>query len=330
MLDLDPDKDYALVAGSSGIHIYDLSDGSEVERLSHPFGTYYGGIVLRAPDSIDPTLRPEWLIFYSDRNRINLSRYNGDSQEWGMTRLIPGNSSTISDLVIGPTDANGHDTDFVSVDYGTDTIDYWAWNAETSFWGNSSTAIRTRGIWDTRDDRSRTAISIAGGFGSTAALVLVSPGLGENGELWTFNPHQTHDENDDRFIGTVGLAPQPIRCMLGICVVANFGENTITTVRWISANNVPVIVDTQQVGAAPLGIDLIPNPSGNGILALTAGWESGDYTVTEINENAQVTSSNTISLSDCINPGFAHFTDGDGSHVMVTCSGSDKVVIVPR
>lgn len=328
LLHLDPTRDYALVTthGAEGtydgaIKFFDLTDGTEQVRLQGPPGPTLGALFLLGPEALDR--EPEYLVSFTGGGGFSLNGYNAESQAWGMTRFYP-TGGKVTDIVGGPVDANGRDTGFLVVNAGMDSISYSLWDTSIDFWGGLPGANRTTGSWHEMNH----SVSAVGGF-EGPALVLVENDTTGQGSLWTFDPR--YEDNDaDIFLGTVGLGPHRLRCLSGVCVATNHLSDSITTVRWTAPGNTPVIVGTQAVGDGPVGVDLIPDPAGDGVLALTTGWSSNDFTVTRIGGDAQVLESTTTPLTDCSAPGFGHFTDGGGTHVMVSCSASKKVVIVER
>jgi hypothetical protein len=322
VLGLPTDRDYALIADDNQIGVWDLLDGTEVERLALPFGPYWGGVFLVAPDSSKP---PEWLVSYNDAGTYGETNYNPDSGEWGATQFFSSGGSFITDIVPGPLDGNGRDTGYVVVNYGTNTVIYRTWNAGLADWAPDPAQIRLRGAWG---DAGGIALSAVGGFDGPA-LVLVHNGAGLPGSLWQFDPKEANNDNDQN-IGSVGLMPYRLRCLRGVCVATNFDSDSVTTVSWTAPGATPVIRETHPVGDGPLDVDLIPDPAGGGVLALTTGYNDNSFTVTQTAADATVTGVTTTALTDCAQPGNGRFTDGTGSHVMVACEGSNRVVIVAR
>jgi hypothetical protein len=329
VLDLPTDRDYALVADADHIGVWDLLDGTEVTRLAMPFGPYRGGTFLVAPESTEP---PEWLVFYGGSGAYAESKYAPDGGTWGIVQFHPSTGTFVTDIVPGPLNENGHDTGYVVTDYGLNTVVVKKWNPSVNDWAAEPTYLRVRGAWG---DDGGTAISAVGGFNGPALVLVDNNGPGSStdlpGALWLFDPTEPFDDQHDMKVGSVGIVPNQLRCLRGVCVVTNFDSpGSITTVSWTAPGATPVVRGTQPVGDAPLGVDLIPDPAGGGVLALTTGQFDNSFTVTEIAADASVITSTTTPLTDCLSPGNARFTDGDGSHVMVACGGSDKVVIVAR
>ncbi|MCP4075262.1 MAG: hypothetical protein GY744_03655 [Gammaproteobacteria bacterium] len=322
VLDLPADRDYALVSGADQIGVWDLHDGTEVERLSMPAGLYpyLGGVFLVAPESDRDTA--EWMVFYTGSGGYSETSYNSDSGEWGMSQFHPYPNSRVTDIVPGPVDINGRDTGYLVVDNGSDSVSFLGWDSEVTDWRRPAGFIRTSGEWRQSGD----VVSVVGGFDGPA-LVLVENGEETNGSLWLFDPREEHIDNTDQNLGSVGMYPWRLRCLRGVCVTSNFGDNTISTISWANPEVTPVIHNTADVGGSPLDIDLIPDPDGDGVLALTTGFNENNYTVTSIDADASITNSTVISLTGCDSPTNAHFTDGSGSHVMISCNGSDQVII---
>ena len=321
ILDLDPDRDYAIVTGSDRLAIIDLADGAEVERLRMPFGPYTDAVVLIAPDGADSS---EWLVFFDDEGGFSMSPYNPMAKTWGIIQIIP-SGGLVTDLVPGPTDAQGLDSGFVVVNAVNDTVDFWIWNETVGDWSGEAATVtpRRNGAW--RD--SGNAVSSIGGFGGGKALVAVSDG-NDPGSLWLFDSGSDEDA-DDQLIGALGADPTQLRCLNGVCLVINFGDDAITTITW-SPPAMPVMVQSVEVDDGPRNLDLIHDPDGSGVLALVASPTMGSVTLLQVDGNGEVKTLQSTLMGGCPKPTSAHFTDGEGTEMMVACSDSNEIFLVPR
>ena len=321
ILDLDPARDYAIVTGSDRLAIIDLTDGAEVERLRIPFGPYTDAALLVAPDGNDGA---EWLVFFDDGGGFSMNPYNPVAMTFGIIQKIP-SAGVVTDLVPGPTDGQGRDSGFVVVNSVNDTVDYWTWDETMDDWTpvSSSVTPRLSGAW--RD--SGNAVSAVGGFGGGKALVVVEDG-NNPGSLWLFDSG-SNDDGDDQQVGALGVSPHQLRCPAGVCVVTNVGDATVTTIAW-SPPAVPTIVETVDLEGSPRPLDLIPDPDGDGVLALVASPTFGLVTFLQTDGGGAVTTLQATLLGGCPSPTSAHFTDGEGTDMLVACSGSNEIFLVPR
>jgi hypothetical protein len=321
ILDLDPDRDYAIVTGSDRLAIIDLVDGAEVERLRMPFGPYRDAVLMVVPDNGGVA---EWLIFFDDDGGFNQSPYNPTSMAWGIVQQIP-TGGAVTDLVPGATDAQGRDSGFIVVNSVNNTVQFWVWNDTLGDWGPESSAIspRSSGAW--RDGGN--AVSAVGGFGGTEALVAVADGANA-GQLWLFDSGSL-DDGDDRFIDPLGVDPTQLRCLVGVCLVTNFGDDSVTSIAWTPGGD-PRVVETVGVDDGPRSLDLIPDPDGDGVAALVTSASGGSVTLLRTDGAGAITRVQTTLLGGCESPASAHFTDGEATDMLVACGGSNEIFLAPR
>lgn len=158
-------------------------------------------------------------------------------------------------------------------------------------------------------------------------VVVVTQGVlnAQPGEMYVWH---SDDPEELELLGNVGDDPRRVRCLNGLIVVTSFADSTLTTARLDPEIGMPLVVETIDVGGAPIGVDLAETSDGM-IAALTTGFDNGTYTVTVISPDGHMESSTTADFGNlaCAGPGFGVWgPDGEG---FFTCHGSDTLVGVP-
>lgn len=321
VLDLDPARDYVLLSSEdAGYSVWDLSTGLEVERLRNEFVSPLDAIFLHAPDS------SQW-VFFRSSSGYGRNEYFPEFMSFGITRLFPG--GRVTDLVHGPLDQNGRDTGLIITDFDRDQVLFQTWRPDIPGWGSVPGFQRSKGEWQADFN----AVSAVGGFDGKALVVVDQPSApgapNPPGELWFFDPRESAAESTDQNLGAVGAVPAFVRCLEGVCVVTNFGGDSVTTVTWPAPDVTPSIVQTEAVGAGPYGINLIPNPAGTGVMAAISNLEDDSVNVLVVEADGVVTTNRFFPVADsCSGPSQAHFTNGAGTEVMVLCTNNQRLLTI--
>jgi hypothetical protein len=125
-------------------------------------------------------------------------------------------------------------------------------------------------------------------------------------------------------VGNTGDDPRRIRCLQNVCVVSNFGSDSLTLLQWDGLTTAS-IAGTVTVGDGPVGVDL--KQVGENIAILSTGFNDSTYTVTTVAPDASVVSSNTSPAPDgCTNPGFAIWL-ANTDKVVMTCNSSNNYAV---
>jgi hypothetical protein len=151
------------------------------------------------------------------------------------------------------------------------------------------------------------------------------------GEVWWWDPTDFAGAANDLLVGATGVSPRYIRCLYAVCVITNYGSDSITVLYWPDHASPPVIKGTQAVGTGPVGVQLIPDGGGaGGILALTTGTGSDDFTVTPIAADGTIGPATTTPFTDCLGPGHAVFAGAGATQVVATCHDNDRIEVFTR
>jgi|GEM_PF-6479934 len=125
-----------------------------------------------------------------------------------------------------------------------------------------------------------------------------------------------------------GNDPRRLRCDLqsGICAVSDFTGSRITILRW-NGSGIPTIAGSTEVGAiakGPVGIDVF------GHRIVSAGYDDNRYSLIEVDGSGNVVSVKTEELpTGCEKPGHARFLQDANNTVVVSCSESNGIAVVP-
>lgn len=125
-----------------------------------------------------------------------------------------------------------------------------------------------------------------------------------------------------------GSDPRRLRCDLqaGICAVSDFSASRITILRW-NGSGLPTIAGSTEVGAlaqGPVGIDVLDNR------IVSAGYDDNRYSLIEVDGSGNVVSVKTEELpAGCEKPGHARFLQDANNTVVVSCSESNGIAVVP-
>ena len=106
---------------------------------------------------------------------------------------------------------------------------------------------------------------------------------GQPGQLYLADPAVFADptafDAEPTFIGNVGMEPRKVRCLNGVCVVSNFGSDSLTIVLW-DGGDTATIVDEVLVGLGPVGIDL-RMVQGN-VSVISTALNDNTYNITDV------------------------------------------------
>lgn len=147
---------------------------------------------------------------------------------------------------------------------------------------------------------------------------------GTPGEIWKMeNPGNF--PRAARKVGDAGNSPRRIRYCGDFAFVTNFGDGTLTLLRWTDA--ACEILETIDVGDSPIGVDARVLANGN-IAIATTGFHDHTYWITVLDGATGALLSNTgaaVPLGG-LNPGFIVWT-ADG-RLVISCHGNDLLVVV--
>lgn len=155
------------------------------------------------------------------------------------------------------------------------------------------------------------------GIGDSAAA-------GQPGKLWWHDPGSSTSITT---VGDLGEGPRRLDCLEPAgtpCAVSSFVAGEVTLVDWPNRNAPPTIGATTVPVAGPVGIDLAM-VGGSPTVAAT-GFNDDTLHLITIGPGLAPTDQE-VPLNNCTQPGHATFVP-DGSHVVVTCNGSDNFVVL--
>ncbi len=128
-------------------------------------------------------------------------------------------------------------------------------------------------------------------------------------------------------VSTVGDSPRRLRVAGNIAVVSNFGSNNLSVFTWDGADNV-TLTETIAVGDGPVGIDVLELSSGQ-VAILSTGFNDNTWNLSVVNSAGALVSTTMAALPNgALAPGHAIWLDPQGAQAMITCNGSDNVVVV--
>jgi hypothetical protein len=279
-----------MITGSNSAAMIDLMTGLRV--FTHDFGGY--GALSLQENPAGPAPGMQFLHTYGPTGTTSTSFQNGN---FGMTVL--GQNPVIDAF----TPDNTISDRFAEVSYLQGWVRWSVFNALTRVFDRQSTPD----FWAGPD---RYLVSAQGGFG---AGPLVAVADGSPGALFYGRPVADGAGK----IADVGNAPRQVRCLDGICVVTNYGSDSVNVFRWPDAAQPPTSIGSAAVGDGPIGVDLIRR--GASVLALTTGFNDNSYSITTINQaTGEVLGNTKTVLSDCQGPGWGAFISA--TQAILTCN----------
>jgi hypothetical protein len=124
--------------------------------------------------------------------------------------------------------------------------------------------------------------------------------------------------------GQVGSAPRRIRCARNICAVSNAADATLTIATW-NGTSAPSVVGTVDVGATPIGIDLLD--LGGDVAIASTSFSGNTYTITEVDAAGAVVSNTTSAvLTGCTNPGHVAWVGTNA--IVLSCKTSNNAALM--
>ena len=127
-------------------------------------------------------------------------------------------------------------------------------------------------------------------------------------------------------IGAVGDGPRRVRVLGEIGAVSNYTGDSLTIFTWDQSDNL-AITATIPVGDGPVGIDLVALTGGNTAIVST-GFNDNTWSVTVVSAAGALVSNTQHDLpAGATAPGHAIFLADDGAQVLVSCNGTDNVVV---
>ncbi|MCP4293313.1 MAG: hypothetical protein GY780_15925 [bacterium] len=148
---------------------------------------------------------------------------------------------------------------------------------------------------------------------------------GTPGQLFVHDRSSTGAEAT--LVATVGDSPRRLRVAGDIAVVSNFGSDNLSVFTWDGSDNV-TLTETIAVGDGPVGIDVLALPSGQ-VGILSTGFNDNTWTLSVVTGAGALVSNTTTALPNgALAPGHAIWLDLQGAQAMITCNGSDNVVVV--
>lgn len=131
---------------------------------------------------------------------------------------------------------------------------------------------------------------------------------------------------DAVLITEVGDGPRRLRVLGEIAVVSNFSAGTLTVLTWDAADNI-VVRQTVPVGDGPVGIDLVALAGGQ-VGIVSTGFNDNTWSVTVVDAVGGLVSNVKTTLpAGATAPGHAIWLDDEGNQVLISCNGSDNVVV---
>lgn len=310
-----------LVAGGDGVAVLDPVSGAAlsnrfvvasetrfgVAALSHALSG--GSPAVRGSGASALETREDVLIQYGPTT--TLTPYDRNTGDWSTFSMVIENFSTVYDVspYNGALDAEG------AINVTSSRVSFLGWD-------DASSSYQLAGN-DILGNAFPGALSLVSAFGRgpTGRIVVVSSG--SPGALYT------HDRNggDGSLVGSVGDDPRKVRGVDSLLVVTDFGSDSLTVAKW-SANGAVSIVGNVAVGDGPVGVDLMPLGAGD-VAVVTTGFNDNTFTVTVFDADGGVVSNTTTALpAGCTSPGHAVWVGSPSTRIIVSCFGSDNLVVV--
>jgi len=169
--------------------------------------------------------------------------------------------------------------------------------------------------------------AVVSGFRRRAGGPVVAVTDGMPGKIWR-HPATGAFNDVPVELGSAGNGPRRIRCTPNsVCAVSNFDSDSLTVLTW-DAQDAVAIVGTVAVGDGPVGIDIRPRTDGN-VEVVSTGFNDNSYSITVLRQNGTTVSNRKTAVpAGCRAPGHAIW--GVGPEIIVSCNGSDGIVVVPN
>lgn len=128
-------------------------------------------------------------------------------------------------------------------------------------------------------------------------------------------------------IGASQNSPRRVRCTPNsLCAVSNFGSDSLTVLTWDAQDDIG-IVGNVAVGDGPVGVDIRERTDGN-VEVVSTGFNDDSYSITVLGQNGGTVSNQKFAApANCTAPGHAIW--GSGNEVILSCNGSDSIVLAP-
>ena len=302
-----------VTSGSNGSNFRSLSRDNALATIytgfSQPGNLRYGGFVsyTQPRDKVAPT---GTVFFGFGPLGASITAWLPEDNDWGWTQLVA-LQSIVTDAqpyVEGPGSGG-----LVYVNFSLGQVRFLEYDAGSGFWDVAGTL----GNFPGSVSGPVTAAARTGG----GALIVTN---GTPGRIYV------HDRQDmgaaATYVGDAGDSPRRLRVAGELAVVSNFGTSDLTVVTW-TAQDVATVVGTVDVGAGPVGIDLLELAGGN-VAVVSTGFDDDTYTITVLSAAGAVISNTTHDLpAGATGPGHAIWLHDEARRIMVTCNTSGHILV---
>ena len=248
---------------------------------------------------------------------LSIANYDDGASAYGPDVVV--DTGNMTDLT--PFDGNPETGQAVYVDNSADAIKLVTRDATNQFVIDPAATIANT-AWPGASGNVVSAFRHASGD-----LLIVTDGA--PGELWVLPSGQSIATR----IGTVGTAPRRVRAAGNIAAVSAYGSALgfgSLTIFVRDASGTWGYAPFSKSGARSVGIDVRQLPNGNVAIAYTSFLGNVLLLTVVDGTDGGILVDNAYPLpSGSTNPGHCTFVEDGGQAVLVSCNGSDTVVLIP-